>query len=168
MTLRQAHSAIHSTAGSRDKKLGPGRSLLVQEPASANACRALFTFTRVIFRCEGAATATGRIDARAPPTVLGTGVPRMVGETGSSTFDVCWTAGASQRARSQHSREYWWSRGGSNPRPPPCKGGALPAELRPRMLPASGWPPPTRKCEWWAILDSNQGPQSYQDCALTG
>ena len=23
---------------------------------------------------------------------------------------------------------------------------------------------PTR---WWAILDSNQGPQSYQDCALT-
>ena len=24
----------------------------------------------------------------------------------------------------------------------------------------SGW-------RWWAILDSNQGPQSYQDCALT-
>ena len=22
-------------------------------------------------------------------------------------------------------------------------------------------------CCWWAILDSNQGPQSYQDCALT-
>ena len=21
---------------------------------------------------------------------------------------------------------------------------------------------------WWANLDSNQGPQSYQDCALTG
>ncbi len=21
---------------------------------------------------------------------------------------------------------------------------------------------------WWASLDSNQGPQSYQDCALTG
>ena len=21
--------------------------------------------------------------------------------------------------------------------------------------------------EWWAILDSNQRPQSYQDCALT-
>ena len=21
--------------------------------------------------------------------------------------------------------------------------------------------------DWWAILDSNQGPQSYQDCALT-
>lgn len=25
----------------------------------------------------------------------------------------------------------WWSRGDSNPRPPPCKGGALPVELRP-------------------------------------
>ncbi len=25
-----------------------------------------------------------------------------------------------------------WSRGGSNPEPPPCKGGALPIELRPR------------------------------------
>ena len=21
--------------------------------------------------------------------------------------------------------------------------------------------------KWWACLDSNQGPQSYQDCALT-
>src|SRR5688572_15023325 len=29
-------------------------------------------------------------------------------------------------------RRGWWSRGGSNPRLPPCKGGALPAELRPR------------------------------------
>ena len=27
----------------------------------------------------------------------------------------------------------WWSRGDSNPRPPPCKGGALPAELRPHL-----------------------------------
>ena len=23
------------------------------------------------------------------------------------------------------------------------------------------------KGEWWAIVDSNHGPQSYQDCALT-
>ena len=23
------------------------------------------------------------------------------------------------------------------------------------------------KDSWWGILDSNQGPQSYQDCALT-
>src|SRR5512140_2207085 len=26
----------------------------------------------------------------------------------------------------------WWSRGGSNPRPPHCERGALPAELRPQ------------------------------------
>ena len=30
-----------------------------------------------------------------------------------------------------HSQRYlsWWMLRGSNPRPPPCKGGALPAEL---------------------------------------
>lgn len=28
----------------------------------------------------------------------------------------------------------WWSRGDSNPGPPPCKGGALPAKLRPPTL----------------------------------
>ena len=27
--------------------------------------------------------------------------------------------------------------------------------------------PITMSSFWWAILDSNQGPQSYQDCALT-
>ena len=27
----------------------------------------------------------------------------------------------------------WWSRSGSNRRPPECKSGALPAELRPRI-----------------------------------
>ena len=26
---------------------------------------------------------------------------------------------------------------------------------------------PRERGGWWAILDSNQGPQSYQDCALT-
>ena len=25
----------------------------------------------------------------------------------------------------------------------------------------------TPPAEWWAIVDSNHGPQSYQDCALT-
>ena len=29
----------------------------------------------------------------------------------------------------------WWSRSGSNRRPPPCKGGALPAELLPQRVP---------------------------------
>ena len=45
-----------------------------------------------------------------------------------------------------------WRCGDSNPVPPACKAGALPSELHPH---------------WWGILDSNQGPQSYQDCALT-
>ena len=51
-----------------------------------------------------------------------------------------------------------WSRGDSNPGPPPCKGGALPAKLRPPASPAA---------PLWARLDSNQGPRSYQDRALT-
>ena len=44
-----------------------------------------------------------------------------------------------------------WRRPGSNRQPPACKTGALPIELRPRE---------------WAYLDSNQGPQLYQSCAL--
>ena len=35
-----------------------------------------------------------------------------------------------------------WSRGGSNPGPPPCKGGALPVELRPPVLPGPRPTPP--------------------------
>ena len=70
----------------------------------------------------------------------------------------------------------WWSRGDSNPLPPPCKGGALPGELRPlghlsASLGALSAGSLVRRTvprdRWWAILDSNQGPQSYQDCALT-
>ena len=52
-----------------------------------------------------------------------------------------------------------WSRGDSNPGPPPCKGGALPAKLRP----PDTAPRPAR----WARLDSNQGPRPYQGRALT-
>jgi hypothetical protein len=34
----------------------------------------------------------------------------------------------------------WWRRGDLNPQPPPCKGGALPVELRPRRPPVrAGW-----------------------------
>jgi hypothetical protein len=90
-----------------------------------------------------------------------------------------------------------WSRGDSNPGPPPCKGGALPAKLRPRLEAASptpqarsgigtaphrsarATPPPAcvlgalrlgACCPWlggWARLDSNQGPRPYQGRALT-
>ncbi len=54
-----------------------------------------------------------------------------------------------------------WSRGDSNPGPPPCKGGALPAKLRPPAVIART---PSRR---WARLDSNQGPRPYQGRALT-
>lgn len=48
----------------------------------------------------------------------------------------------------------WWSRTGSNRRPPACKAGALPAELRPLM-------------NWWAWEDLNLRPHAYQARALT-
>ena len=51
----------------------------------------------------------------------------------------------------------WWSRTGSNRRPPACKAGALPAELRPLF----------GEEEWWAWIDSNYRPHPYQGCALT-
>ena len=39
---------------------------------------------------------------------------------------------------SPKSRGFWWSRTGSNRRPPACKAGALPTELRPQISPALG------------------------------
>ena len=62
-------------------------------------------------------------------------------------------------ASSPPSWKFMWRCGDSNPVPPACKAGALPSELHPRTVVDHG-------C-WWGILDSNQGPQSYQDCALT-
>ena len=44
---------------------------------------------------------------------------------------------------------FWWSQAGSNRRPPACKAGALPAELRPQkmkqriMVGLGGFEPPT-------------------------
>jgi hypothetical protein len=70
----------------------------------------------------------------------------------------------------------WWSRSGSNRRPTACKAAALPAELRPRVLPALGpasplpaRPPKLRGSEggWWAWVDLNYRPHAYQACALT-
>jgi hypothetical protein len=63
-----------------------------------------------------------------------------------------------------------WSRGDSNPGPPPCKGGALPAKLRPLVSSVGA---PVRRLRQmlprvrWARLDSNQGPRPYQGRALT-
>ena len=50
----------------------------------------------------------------------------------------------SGRPRSGLPAQGWWSRGGSNSRPPACKTGALPAELRPQPQvsgPSPGGPP---------------------------
>ena len=60
----------------------------------------------------------------------------------------------------------WWSRTGSNRRPPACKAGALPTELRPRcrfcyLLPDLCY------LMWWVWMDSNHRPPPYQDGALT-
>ena len=67
-----------------------------------------------------------------------------------------------------------WSRGDSNPGPPPCKGGALPAKLRPPTAASpvsriSAAPLQTGRPDrtGWARLDSNQGPRPYQGRALT-
>src|SRR5690606_28336174 len=40
---------------------------------------------------------------------------------------------------------HWWSRAGSNRWPPACKAGALPAELRPRVVGLGGFEPPTSR-----------------------
>ena len=70
----------------------------------------------------------------------------------------------------------WWSRWDSNPRPPGCKPGALPAELRPlaksecgnrkSATPISHFRFPMEA--WWAQVDSNHRPRPYQGRALAG
>ena len=64
----------------------------------------------------------------------------------------------SRLATRSASREGWWSRTGSNRRPPACKAGALPTELRPR---SQAWR------AWWAREDLNFRPHAYQARALT-
>ena len=59
-----------------------------------------------------------------------------------------------------------WRRPGSNRRPPACKAGALPAELRPHADEWGDRPSQVRR-RAWAFLDSNQRPHGYQPCALT-
>ena len=66
------------------------------------------------------------------------------------------TFGSRQSPRS--TKDYWWSLTGSNRRHPACKAGALPAELRPQILPNQ---------LWLARADSNCRPHAYQACALT-
>jgi hypothetical protein len=60
-----------------------------------------------------------------------------------------------------------WSRGDSNPGPPPCKGGALPTKLRPPPTATETAVTCSSLAPGWARLDSNQGPRPYQGRALT-
>ena len=56
--------------------------------------------------------------------------------------------GYSAAAFPRSTSEGWWSRTGSNRRPPACKAGALPAELRPLMVKLvglGGLEPPTSR-----------------------
>ena len=114
----------------------------------------LLSTTRAIFCCEGAV----RVLLHASH---GDSAPSGCIEAGSMTRDESLSVLSCVGARG------WWSRGDSNPRHPPCKGGALPAELRPQDSAGRHHDAALAGPRWWAILDSNQGPQSYQDCALT-
>ncbi len=62
-----------------------------------------------------------------------------------------------------------WMRQVSNLRPPPCKGGALPTELRTLFFAAISCYEPSKKAnsKGWAMEDLNFRPHPYQGCALT-
>ena len=60
-----------------------------------------------------------------------------------------------------------WRRTGSNRRPPACKAGALPTELRPHARTSAARPRRDSTAPWWAREDSNLRPHAYQACALT-
>ena len=73
--------------------------------------------------------------------------------TNSLTTDPSPKPDITHQNRQRH-QQIWWRRTGSNRRPPACKAGALPAELRPLIF-------------WWAREDLNLRPHAYQACALT-
>jgi hypothetical protein len=90
--------------------------------------------TRAIFCCEGAAPAlqlqAWRSAIAAVRNRRGLRVDSSLRAFGTDAI-IYWSLW-----KSRHCCRCgcWWSRGDSNPRHPPCKGGALPAELRPRRL----------------------------------
>ena len=63
------------------------------------------------------------------------------------------------------SRPQWWSLSGSNRRPPACKAGALPAELRPRCFTGHGTPrgPPFSECRSLVRTSGNALPLSQKE-----
>ena len=71
------------------------------------------------------------------------------------------------RATTSLARPQGWRRTGSNRRPPACKAGALPIELRPHHQNQATPKPNANRPGWWAREDSNLRPHAYQACALT-
>lgn len=101
----------------------------------ADACRKKdFSIYSCMFCCEGAEAPRSGARLRAPRRRAGCAnhSPRRCGSCGRRE-----ARGLRSHVRScpvgslVSVREEWWSRGDSNPLPPPCKGGALPGELRP-------------------------------------
>ena len=133
LTLRQAHSAMLSSRPRAGRGLTPssGPRRLGTHTCSQEIFEDLqsqCSVVKVPLRRAGAGPRTPKRRA-----VAGTG-PRSPwsasyrrNDSSLSVFDVPQECEA----------ENWWSRGDSNPRPPPCKGGALPVELRPQMVRAA-------------------------------
>ena len=63
------------------------------------------------------------------------------------------TYGLQDRCSTNWAKQAWYEMRGSNPRPSPCKGDALPAELISQ--------------KWWPMRDSNPRMHGWKPCVLT-
>ena len=118
------------------------------EPPSATVAGAAQVSGRTIAPSQDLAVSRGRrthgfrvahcqCAARREPLVRSSNLVRSRAPTSDevsqpSAAIVLRSAGALRAHRAGTRRPAGWSRGDSNPGPPPCKGGALPAKLRPR------------------------------------
>ena len=98
------------------------QSLCVRGRSTKRSLCAVTIATRAIFCCEGAVPA---LHVQADGRRL-CAVPNLRAHSPGANARWVGTGAVGVRCG------VWWSRGDSNPRHPPCKGGALPAELRPR------------------------------------
>ena len=139
LTLRQAHSAMLSSRPRAGRGLTPssGPRRLGTHTCSQEIFEDLqsqCSVVKVPLRRAGAGPRTPKRRAddtnEAPP--MGRLVP-PARRADSALLDRC----ACVLPRKADRQVVWWSRGDSNPRPPPCKGGALPVELRPQMVRAA-------------------------------
>ena len=94
-----------------------------------------------------------------------TRVPEDMFETGYY-FSLVRMAGGGFHVSSRPPED-WWRRTGSNRRPPACKAGALPTELRPLLMTGCRDVSGVAIEKWWAWVDLNYRPHAYQACALT-